>query len=370
MPALTTAHGPLATPAFVPDATRAVVRGVPAPALARHGVECVLVSTAHLANQPGATVVRQAGGIHAFMGWGGPVVSDSGGFQVFSLLNGPTGLASVSDGGLRYRFSPKAKYRDLTPRSCIETQLRLGADVCYALDFCTHPEAPRAEQERSVDLTLRWAAECRATFDRALDRAGPVGDGTDRPRPVLFGVVQGGRHRDLRARCAEGLVALGFDGYGFGGYPIVGGRLVEEVGLVAELLPPGSVLHGLGIGTPANLVASWRAGYTLFDCTLPTRNGRRGVLYTGLDPALPEGGPLHRHANMLDERWIRARGPVDDDCDCEACTSVPASYLAHLYRTEDALAGTLGSLHNLRFYTRLTAALRARVPARAPSEAR
>src|SRR5262245_41161630 len=355
MPALTTAHGRLATPAFVPDATRAVVRGVPPAALARHGVECVLVSTAHLANQPGATVVRHAGGIHAFMGWDGPVVSDSGGFQVFSLLNGPTALASVSENGLRYRFSPKAKYRDLTPRRCIETQLRLGSGICQALDYCTHPEAPRAEQERSVDLTLRWAAECRATFDRLVDRDGADRDGTERPRPRLFAAVQAGPHPDRRARAAGERAGPGFDGYGCGGFPMVGGRLVDEVAMVAELLPPGSVLHGLGIGTPGNLVASWRSGYTLFDCTLPTRNGRRGVLYTDLDPSLPEDGPLHRHANLLDERWIRAGGPIDAACDCEACTSLPASYLAHLYRTEDALAGTLGSLHNLRFYTRLTA---------------
>ena len=351
MPVIDTPHGPMTTPTFVPDATRAVVRGVPPRSLRRHGIETVLVSTAHLAERPGATVVRSAGGIHRFMGWDGPVISDSGGFQVFSLLNGPKGLARVTDDGLRYRFSPKEKLRDLTPRSCIETQLRLGADVLYTLDYCTHPNAPREEQERSVDLTLRWAAECRKVFDRAVAGA------DEAARPRLFAVVQGGRHPDLRARCAEQLLELGFDGFGFGGFPILGGTLVDEVALVAELLPPGTVLHGLGIGTPANLVAAWQAGYTVFDCTLPTRNGRRGVLYTELDPALP-GGKAGRHVNMLQERWIRAKGPVDPDCDCEACTDLPAGYLAHLYRIEDNLAGTLGSLHNLRFYSRLVAALR------------
>ncbi|MGH9266589.1 MAG: tRNA-guanine transglycosylase, partial [Acidimicrobiales bacterium] len=173
----------------MPDATAAVVRGVAPAALRAHGVEAVLVGTAHLVSRPGAGVVAAAGGIHAFMGWSGPVLSDSGGYQVFSLLAGQRRLASVTDAGLTFRFSPKQRARRLTPRSCIETQLRLGADVIYCLDYCTHPDAPAHEQERSVELTLRWAAECRATFDRA------VGDG---PRPLLFAVVQGGREKQLR----------------------------------------------------------------------------------------------------------------------------------------------------------------------------
>jgi queuine tRNA-ribosyltransferase len=351
---LSTRHGEVALPQFVPDATRAVVRGVPAAVLPGHGVETVLVSTVHLASQPGTSVVKALGGVHAFMGWDGPVVSDSGGFQVFSLLTGQKGLASVSDAGLSYRFSPKQRYRELTPTSCIETQLRLGADVVYCLDYCTHPQAPAAEQERSVELTIRWARECRAAFDRL------VGAG---PRPLLFAVVQGGQSAALRARCAEALVELGFDGYGFGGYPVVGGTLVDEVGLVAQLLPKDSLLHGLGIGTPENVVAAWRAGYRIFDCTLPTRNGRRGVLYAGLD--LDVDRP-YRTVRIGDERWVRERGPVDAACDCLLCRHYSTGYLAHLFRVEDSLAHTLASLHNLRFYTRLAEGLRKTSVAEAP----
>lgn len=349
---LTTRRGSISLPAFVPDATRGAVRSVPTSMLPAAGVAAVLVSTAHLATQPGTSVVSSLGGVHAFMGWDGPVVSDSGGFQVFSLLSSGQGLATVSDAGLSYRFSPKQRHRQLTPESCVETQLRLGADIIYCLDYCTHPSAPAAEQDRSVSLTLSWAARCRTAFDR-LTADVPTGR-----RPLLFAVVQGGADPARRAHCAHELAQIGFDGYGFGGYPVVDGRLVDEVAQVAELAPPGAPLHGLGIGTPDSLVSAWRAGYGIFDCTLPTRNGRRGVVYTELDPgALGERG-FYRVARLGDERWVRRRAPVDPDCDCQMC-ALPAGYVAHLFRLEESLAGTLASLHNLRFYTRLSAALRA-----------
>ncbi len=354
---LSTRRGDISLPQFVPDATRAVVRGVQTSALSQAGVDAILVSTAHLVSQPGTSVVRALGGVHRFMGWPGPVISDSGGFQAFSLLTGQKGLAAVSDAGLSYRFSPKQRFRDLTPKSCIEIQLHLGADIVYCLDYCTHPLAPDAEQEKSVALTIRWATECRAVFDRLVADTPPL------QRPKLFAVVQGGQRADLRTRCADALVNLGFDGYGFGGYPIAAGRLVDEVELTARLLPPGAVLHGLGIGTPESLVAAWRCGYSIFDCTLPTRNARRGVLYTDLDTRdLAGEGKVSRIARMSDEKWVRAAGPVDPRCDCELCVGYSAGYLAHLFRVEDSLAHTLASVHNLRFYGRLTAALRERVP--------
>ncbi len=349
---LRTRRGDLRLPLFVPDATRAVVRGTAADVLISAGLEAVLVSSVHLAAQPGTSVIASLGGVHRFMGWGGPIVSDSGGFQVFSLLASRQGLASVSDNGLSYRFSPKQRFRQLTPASCIENQLRLGAEIIYCLDYCTHPNAPAAEQDRSVELTLNWAAQCRATFDRLTADVPPA------ERPLLFAVVQGGSDEPRRTRCAQALAEIGFDGYGFGGYPIVGGQMVDEVALVASLVPAGSILHGLGIGTPENVVAAWRAGYRLFDCTLPTRNARRGVLYTDLDPASLDGRDLYRIARLDAERWVRCGGPVDPTCDCRLCTTVPAAYLAHLLKVEDGLAVNLATLHNLRFYARLIETLR------------
>lgn len=361
MPTLTTRRGELPLPVFVPDATRGTIRGVPSRLLPAHGVEALLVSTAHLALQPGASVVKAAGGIHSFMAWNGPVISDSGGYQIYSLLSGQSGLGSVARAGFSYRFSRQDRFRRLTPGRCIDLQLRLGADVVYCLDYCTHPGAPADRQEQSVDFTIRWAAEGRAAFDRAVADLPPA------QRPLLFAVIQGGADKDRRARCAEALADIGFDGYGYGGYPVADGRLVAEVGLVAQLTPPGTVRHALGIGTPENLVNAWRAGYHIFDCALPTRNARRGVLYTGLDtsalgtatePAAPPPG-FYRIARLSDERWVRENGPVDPGCDCEMCTSLPAAYLAHLFRASDASVNLLASLHNLRFYARLTEALRA-----------
>jgi queuine tRNA-ribosyltransferase len=351
---LRTRRGSLRLPLFVPDATRAAIRTVPTSMLTGSGVEAILVSTAHLAAQPGTSVIAALGGVHKFMGWPGPLISDSGGFQVFSLLAAGGGLARVSDAGLSYRFSASQRLRQLTPDSCIETQLRLGADIAYCLDYCTHPAAPAAEQDRAVALTLRWAAQCRAAFDRLTQDIPPAS------RPLLFAVIQGGSDSGRRARCAAALAEIGFDGYGFGGYPVADGVLVDEVSLVAELAPGGSVLHALGIGTPENMVAAWRAGYGVFDCTLPTRNGRRGVLYTALEVSALGAPGFYQVARMGDERWVRRQQPVDPGCDCQLCTTVPAGYYAHLVRTKDALAGTLGSLHNLRFYTRLAEALRSR----------
>jgi queuine tRNA-ribosyltransferase len=344
---LATPAGDVRTPVFVPDATRGVIRGVTPDQLRAVGVEALLVSTAHLAGQPGASVVAKLGGIHEFTAWQGPIVSDSGGFQAFSLLTA-NGLGQLSDRGFRYRFSPKEKYRQLTPESAIQAQVRMGADIVYCLDLCTSPKATREDQERSVELTERWARQCRRAFDALMaDR--------DPPHPLLFAVVQGGPHADLRARCAETLAEIGFDGFGFGGYPVLEGRLVDEVVGLRDLVPDAP-LHGLGIGSPDNLIAAWAAGYDVFDCVLPTRNGRRGVLYRMSDDPLGRDATI---ARMDNQRWIRERGPIDPTCDCPACSTFSAGYLAHLFAIEDRLAATLGSLHNLRFYVRLLERLRA-----------
>lgn len=348
---LVTRRSRIELPVFVPDATRAVVRGVSPPQLRESGVEALLVSTAHVAVHPGASVVKQGGGVHRFMSWDGPVISDSGGFQAYSLIAGGQGLASVSERGLRYRFSPKQRHRELTPSSCVTTQLSIGADLIYTLDLCADPRASREEHERSVDLTVRWARIGR----RQLDESTAGGDDA----PLLFAAVQGGPFEDLRRRCVEELTEIGVDGFGFGGYPIVDGALVESVAMVGEMVA-GAPLHGLGIGTPDKVTAAWEAGYSIFDCVLPTRNGRRGVLYLDVDAATTPGARRTATANLLDERWIREQGPVDPTCRCLVCSTYSASYLAHLYRVEDALAGTLGSMHNLSFYRQVIDVLRGR----------
>lgn len=348
---LDTAHGPVRLPAFLPDATRGSIRSVPTHLLGQAGVQVVMANAFHLAERPGTDAVRAVGGLHAFVGFEGPIATDSGGFQVWSLLRERADQGEVTDEGFSWRGEDR-KRRLLTPERALQHQLRLGADLVFCLDQCTHPDDPPEVQRTSVERTLAWAHRTR----RALDaRKGP--------RPLLYAVIQGGRDHDLRRRCVDGLVELGFDGYGFGGWPIDdGGGLVDEVALVAELLPDDKPRHALGIGRPDTLVAAWRAGYDTFDSTAPTREARRGLLYVPKvsldDPAAVLSADRvfgwHEAGN---QRYWRDKRPVDETCDCPTCTGYTRALLAHLFRVEDPAGAVLATLHNLRFVTRLVETL-------------
>lgn len=386
-----TPHGALALPVFLPDATRAVVRAVGSDDLTACGIEALMVNALHLAASPGPTLVAAMGGIHRFMGWTGVVASDSGGFQAWSLAAGEGGgisapggrvsragaggrpgtRARMSDEGIVLQAPGRARATLLTPEKSIAQQLRLGADILFCLDHCTHPAAPEALQRQSVERTVAWARRCRAAFDRALEegartraRAAAAEPGAERARPLLFAVVQGGNDRDLRRACLEQLVAIGFDGYGFGGWPVgERGELLEMVALVAAELPPESLKHGLGIGKPDTLVAAWRAGYQLFDCVIPTRDARHGRLFRFReDPGASalEGRAFYEEVAIAHERFARCREPLEPDCPCPLCRLHPAAYLHHLFRVRDAAGSRLATLHNLTFYSRLQRVLRER----------
>ena len=351
MRVLDTRHGGLPLPAFLPDGTRGVVRTVDGVDLARSSVRGVMVNTLHLGETPGTEAVRAAGGIHRFMGWDGPVVSDSGGFQAYSLQLAPGKLAKVTADGFSYRLKPGARRRLLTAERCVHQQLRLGSDVIFCLDECTHPGAPAEVQRESVERTLRWARLGRATLEQELPRRG-------HDHPLVFAVVQGGMDHDLRRRCAEGLLEIGFDGFGFGGWPIDDrGRLVEMVAEVADLLPADVPKHALGIGRPENIIAAYRAGYTMFDCTLPTRNARRGAVYVFTGEAIGDDAGFYRQIRVDGERFRRDARPIEETCDCATCTHFSRAYIAHLFAIGDGLGLRLATLHNLRFYTRLMEAL-------------
>lgn len=331
---LVTAHGALRLPAFLPDATRGVVRTLAPDDLAAAGVQALMVNCLHLARTPGTQTIARTGGLHAFMGWRGPLAADSGGFQALSMAG-----ARVTDRGLSVPGAGAGAGRlHLTPERTVRRQLRLGADVAFCLDHCPRPDADYAAHRQSVRRTVRWAAACRAELRRAGDSGAAA--------PLLFAVVQGGPHRDLRAGCVEELAAIGFDGLGFGGWPIAGGRLDDMVYAVAELAPAGVPLHGLGIGSLGALRAAAAAGYRLFDCVLPTRDARHGRLYA-------DDG---RSVSIRDERFARRREPVVEGCDCAACRTFPAAYLHHLFRVGDGLGGRLASIHNLRVYSRAVGA--------------
>lgn len=349
--AAVTRRGTLPNPCFLPDGTRAVVKGTDSADLESVGVAALMVNAFHLSQRPGVSVVNSLGGVHGFMGWQRPLWTDSGGFQLYSLIRENPDNGQITDKGFTF-LPPDSRAKELfTPVKAITNQWRLGADVLFCLDQCTHPSDPRAVQEDSVARTLAWSRACKLEFDKRLASSRAAQD----QRPLLFGVVQGGTDPDLRRRCAETLLEIGFDGFGFGGWPIdEEGGLVDMVYRVAELVPREFPLHGLGIGKPENLVAAWRAGYSSFDCVLPTRDARRRRLLVAVDLDRPtDGKEFYRYLYITDDRFRRDSRPVDETCPCPLCQRYSRGYLHHLFRIGDSSAERLATLHNLAFMTRL-----------------
>ena len=364
---LTTPHGDLPLPAFLPDATRGVVRAVDADDVRDAGIDALMVNTLHLSSQPGISVVKDAGGIHRFSGWEGPIASDSGGFQVLSLASGGPKGVRVSAKGLSYKPEGQSKRRQLTPEKCIQYQVQLGADILFCLDHCPPTGADAASHRESVEHTVEWAKQCKEALEKRYPISGVRSQISDSPsgsrfsdpgsRPLLFAVVQGGDDPSLRTECAERLLRIGFDGFGFGGWPIADdGGLVEAVGQVAELLPDDVPIHGLGIGKPENVVAAWRMGYHTFDCTLPTRDARQGRLYQSTSKPFT-GDYVYLHIEK--ERYSRDHASLDEGCDCVTCARYSRAYLHHLFSIGESAGARLATIHNLRFYGRLIEKLRA-----------
>lgn len=355
---LTLPHGTIRLPAFLPDGTQGVVRGVDARDLAASGVQALQMNVFHLMQRPGSTTIRALGGLHRMCGWEGPIVTDSGGFQAYSLVRQSPGAGHLDRKGILFRPEGGARKVLLTPEKSIQLQLSYGADILICLDDCTHPDAPLEEQRASVERTILWARRCKEAY-RQLTEAKSLGE---RERPLLFAVIQGGTVRELRRYCAETLLEIGFDGFGFGGWPLDSqGRLLEEVlAYTRELVPGNFPMHALGIGHPRNLVTCARLGYGLFDSVLPTRDARRGRLYafTSDSPTISRENGWFTYRYIADERYRKADEPVSPSCDCLACTGYSLGYLHHLFKLDDCLYVRLATLHNLRFMTRLTEMLR------------
>lgn len=370
MKRLQTIHGDLILPVFLPDATRGVVKTIDSTDLAASGIEAVMVNMLHLSIRPGVNVLASIDGIHRFMGWNRPIASDSGGFQVFSLLSESSRLGSVSAKGFVYRLETGKKKRLLTPEKCIQNQFRIRSDIIFCLDYCTHPDASGTVQRESVDYTVEWAQRCKKEYSRLLDLAQDKGRSSTRTstddrsepddsqhKPLLFAVIQGGNDKALRRECAERLLEIGFDGYGFGGWPIDDdGRLNDMTGYVAELVPGKSCLHALGIGKPENVVKAFNAGYHLFDCALPTRDARHRRVFAFNQVPIIEllnQQDFYHNVYIQDKKYARDRRPLDETCDCHCCSRYPRAYIYHLVKTNDPLAQRLATMHNLRFYSRL-----------------
>ncbi len=350
MTKLSTPRGDLSLPAFLPDATRGAVRALDSEDLSAIGVDALVVNTYHLSHSPGTKSIERLGGIHSFMGWRGLVFADSGGFQIFSLLEDRNLQGKVTAKGFDYRRSGRGS-RTLSPEKSILWQHRLGADVLVCLDHCTHPDADSSEQLQSVEHTVSWARDCKLKRDQLADRTG-------RKIP-LFAVIQGGRDRELRRRCTDCLLELGFDGYAFGGWPVgPSGQLLDAVHFVAELVPREIPLWGLGIGKPENLVAAFRSGYRLFDCVLPTRDARHGRMYVFNGNPIDSAPTFYEHVYLADGPLRRSRAPLDPNCPGLCCRRFSRAYLGHLHAERDPLAMRLATIHNLCFYLELVKRLR------------
>jgi len=323
---LSTPHGTLETPAFMPVGTQATVKGLTPDQIRATGSRMVLANTYHLALRPGEAVVEALGGLHTFMGWDGPILTDSGGFQAFSLAD----RAKLTERGVAFRSHLDGSLLDLTPERAMAIQQSLGADVAMVLDHCPALPASKDAIADATARTLRWAARCRESHNR--------------PDQALFGIVQGGAHDDLRAECAEGLIALGFDGYAVGGVSV--GESREEVRLALEAsthrLPEDRPRYLMGVGRPQDILDALASGIDMFDCVLPTRNGRNATCLTARGPV-----KLRNAAHRLDP------GPIEPGCDCLACSRFSRAYLRHLFIAREMLGPILASIHNVSYLQRL-----------------
>ena len=333
---LTTRHGQVETPVFMPCGTYGTVKGMTPAMLGETGTQILLGNTFHLLLRPGDETVRDFGGLHRFMGWQGPILTDSGGYQVFSLRE----LRKVSAAGVVFRSPVNGDRVELTPEKAIEVQHNLGSDIVMSFDECTPYPATEAQAEASMQMSMAWAR-------RGRERHG------DCPS-LLFGIVQGGMFPHLREQSLATLREIGFDGYAIGGLSV--GETKAEMNAVlagvAPHLPADKPRYLMGVGTPQDLIFGVSHGIDMFDCVLPTRNARNGYLFTS-------GGVV----KIRNAAQRRSDAPIDENCDCYACANFSRAYIHHLDRCGEMLGAMLMTIHNLRYYHRLMAQLRAAIEA-------
>jgi len=324
---LTTPHGVIETPAFMPVGTAATVKGLTQQALEELGAEIILANTYHLYLRPGHELIRQLGGLHAFMSWPHPILTDSGGFQVFSLAE----LRKVTDEGVRFRSHLDGSEHFLSPELALDIQMALGADIIMVLDECIEAPADRARAGEAASRTLGWARRSRKHFASQGDAA----------RQMLFGIVQGGTHADLRRENAEALLELDFPGYAIGGLAVGEPHSVtcEMTSEVAAQLRHDRPRYLMGVGKPEQIVDYVALGVDMMDCVLPTRSARHGCLFTS------QGRVLIKNA-----QYAKDTRPLDESCTCAVCRRYSRAYLRHLYLANELLASILNTHHNVHFY--------------------
>lgn len=350
---LTLPHGTVHTPFFMPIATRGAVKSLTPDDIRALGAEIILSNTYHLYQRPGTTLLDKCGGLHAFMGWNGPILTDSGGYQVFSLSK----FRKITPEGITFQSEINGNTIVLTPEKAIDIQLTIGSDIIMVLDICTPWPCTYEQARYAVDMSVEWARRSKTHFEKRIKqkRMSPA------KRPLLFAISQGALYKDLRKSCIDKLLEINFDGYGIGG--VAPKKMVTEfVSWCTELLPTNKPRYLMGVGRPEDIVEAVSVGVDMFDCVIPTREGRHGILYVKKKPI-----KLSRHCKptfyqsmrIKHERYRLDRKPIDPSCDCYTCTNFTRSYLRHLYIIEESLFYRLSSIHNLHFYLRMMEELRA-----------
>ena len=333
---LVTPHGVVQTPCFMTVGTQGTVKAMLPRDLKEIGCQILLGNTYHLYLRPGHELIRELGGLHKFMGWDGPILTDSGGYQVFSLAH----LRKITEEGAKFQSHIDGSSHLLTPEKAVEIQEALGSDIAMVLDECIAHDAAREYVGSSTERTIRWAERCLASRRK--------------PAQLLFGIIQGGMFEDLRRSCVEALSPLPFDGFAVGGLGVGEGEaLLNSVGaFTAALLPEDKPRYLMGVGRPQDIAAAVRAGFDMFDCVIPTRNARNGTLFT-----------FNGKVNIKRAEYARDPRPLDENCACYSCRSFSRAYLRHLFMAGEILSAQLNTLHNLYFYqafmTRCREAIRA-----------
>ena len=332
---LTAAHGVVETPVFMPVGTLGSVKSVPQDTLEELGAQIILGNTYHLYLRPGHEIVRNLGGLHRFMSWERALLTDSGGFQVFSLSS----LRKITEDGVNFRSHLDGSSHFFTPERSIEIQIALGADIIMAFDECTEHPAEHGHTRDSMEMTLRWAQRCKEYFE--AHKHDVPWYSPDLPNQALFGIVQGGMYADLRRESAERTVEVGFPGYAIGGLSVGEPRekTREMIAAALEVLPKDKPRYVMGVGYPEEIIQYAAMGVDMMDCVLPTRAARHGLLFTS------EG-----RLNIKNMRFAQDQGPPDAACKCKVCARYTRAYLRHLFVSSEPLAGILNTMHNLAFY--------------------
>jgi queuine tRNA-ribosyltransferase len=329
-------RGEIRTPAFMPVGTAATVKAMKPEAVRQTGADIILGNTYHLMLRPGAERVARLGGLHRFMNWPRPILTDSGGYQVMSLSE----LRKLTEQGVEFRSHLDGSKHMLTPERSMEIQRLLGSDIVMAFDECPRADRPRDEIAASMELSMRWAKRSREGFDAGEEHAA---------RAALFGIQQGSLHEDLRRISADKLTDIGFDGYAVGGLAVGEGQeaMFGVLDYAPGMLPEDRPRYLMGVGKPDDLVGAVERGIDMFDCVLPTRSGRNGQAFTW-------GGPL----NLRNARFAEDTGPLDARCGCPVCTTYSRAYIHHLVKSGEMLGAMLVTEHNLSFYQALMAGMR------------